>query len=98
MNIFLKIVDENEWNFNDTVDVKFFKDNRDYFKNNGGDMEILFHKTKLAHSLRSMKLSLDERKYINLDDLKKGLEMFLNDDEVKARNNNDEMLKYTLYT
>ena len=29
MNIFLKIVNENDWNFNDTVDVDFFKDNRD---------------------------------------------------------------------
>mgnify|MGYP001442413904 CR=1 FL=1 len=99
MNIYLKIVNENEWNFNDTVDVEFFKKNRDYFKNNGGDMEILFHKTKLAHSLRSINLSEEERKYINLDDLKKGLEMFLNDDEVKSRNKNfEEMLQYTLYT
>lgn len=98
MNIYLKIVKENEWNINDSVNVEYFKKNRDYFKNNGGDMEILFHKTKLAHSLRSIKLSNEERKFINIEDMDKGLEMFLNDDEIKARNNNDEMLQYAIYT
>ena len=51
-DIFLKIVDDNEWSIksDDEIPVDFFEKNIKYFKFNGGDMETLFHKCKIAHS------------------------------------------------
>ena len=57
-----------------------------YFSFFGRDMETLLAKVKIAHSRRVFCLSNDKKKYITLDDLNRGFEMFLNNDEVKNRN------------
>jgi hypothetical protein len=56
--------------------LNFFKDKYKDFTNFGGDMEILLFSTKIAHSLRIFGKDPKLRKKINLDDLKKGFEIF----------------------
>jgi len=46
-------IHKEDWNFEkDSFDDKFFEENVDYFKNNGGDTENLFAKCKMVNSLR----------------------------------------------
>lgn len=48
--IFIKKVNENKWTIqDDAITTEFIELNKEYFKFNGGDMEILFTKCKIAH-------------------------------------------------
>jgi len=59
----------------------------DYFSYYGRDMETLLSKVKIAHSRRVFCLPDDKKKIITLEDLNNGYDMFMNNDEVKKRNN-----------
>jgi hypothetical protein len=48
-------------------------------------METLLAKTKIAHSRRVFCLPIEEKKKLNKEDLDKGFELFLSNDEVKKR-------------
>ena len=86
-NIFLQIIKKGDWDYKEHDKfLDFFTKNRDYFKFNGGDMETLFHKCKLVHSKRVIRCHYSEKKKINMDDLEKGLELFIMDDNIKKRN------------
>ena len=75
--IFDKIVKDNNWRSN--VNDEFFKKNHKEFKYFGGDLETLFHKTKLAHGLRSLNLKKEDKRNINIDDINKGFELFVSE-------------------
>ncbi len=79
--IFEKMVKDSDWK--SEVELKFFKDNIKKFKHFGGDMENLFHKSKLAHSFRALKLPPEEKKIIIMDDLNYGMKLFVQDEEEK---------------
>jgi len=90
--IFIKKANDQNWNissYND-VPISFFEDNLDIFYYNGGDMETLFQKCKMAHSYRVLSLHPDEKKKINKLDLEKGLEFFL---ESRKNNKNNYSLE-----
>ena len=57
----------------------------DYFKYYGRDMETLFCKTKIAHSRRVFCKPKEDKTKITLKDLEKGLEVYLQNEEVKDR-------------
>ena len=80
--IYEKMASDNNWKVDCPVD--FFRDKLSSFKNFGGDMETLFHKSKLAHSKRSLKLSKDKKKLITSDDLQEGYRLFKKDTEEKT--------------
>ena len=61
----------------------FFEKNIKYFKFNGGDMETLFHKCKIAHSKRMLYCDVELRKIINNQDLLEGMKLFLENDDIK---------------
>ena len=86
--IFIKIVYENEWTINNKnlITENFFKENKEYFKHNGGDMEILFQRAKLAHSKRIFGMSEEKKKNLNFNDIKDGLKLMLINDNIKNRN------------
>ena len=72
-----KIISEKwEMSIENNKMLNFFKDKYKDFTNFGGDMEILLFSTKIAHSLRIFGKDPKLRKKINLDDLKKGFEIF----------------------
>ena len=83
--IFKKKVSDISWK-SEKIKDSWFEKNMDYFTFFGRDMETLLAKVKIAHSRRVFCLSNDKKKNITLDDLNKGFDMFLNNDEVKKRN------------
>ncbi len=87
--IYLSMIENSNWSVDGDVEksvpIEFFKKNKDYFKFNGGDMETLFHSTKIAHARRVFCLPRDQKKKINYKDLKRGMERFLCNDEVRER-------------
>lgn len=98
--IYIKKVEEDGWKIGSDEDtpIKFFKDNRELFKYNGGDMETLFHLTKIVHARRVFCLPKKEKKIINYKDLEKALTIFNDDDFIRNRNNkNDDLSNLMMY-
>jgi SpoVK/Ycf46/Vps4 family AAA+-type ATPase len=91
--IFLKKVKEIGWEIaeNSNINDEWFKKNKDYFKFYGRDMETLLAKTKLAHSKRVFCKPENEKRKITLKDLDVGMQMYLNNDEVKKRKDKYEL-------
>ena len=83
--IFKKKIADISWKSYKIKD-NWFEKNMNYFSFFGRDMETLLAKVKIAHSRRVFCLPNDKKKHITLDDLNKGFDMFLNNDEVKNRN------------
>jgi SpoVK/Ycf46/Vps4 family AAA+-type ATPase len=83
--IFKKKIADISWKSYKIKD-NWFEKNMNYFSFFGRDMETLLAKVKIAHSRRVFCLSNDKKKQITLDDLNKGFDIFLNNDEVKNRN------------
>lgn len=78
-NIFVKKVTESGWNIqtNSSISEQWFAKNIDNFVYYGRDIEVLFSKTKIAHSRRVFCLDHNLKKHLLVSDLNKGLEMFL---------------------
>jgi SpoVK/Ycf46/Vps4 family AAA+-type ATPase len=73
--IFKKKITDCNWMLDEKVTSQFFKKKMDSFKYFGGDMEVLFNRCKRAHSRRIF-CTEETKKVINLDDLRKGFEIF----------------------
>ena len=100
--IFLKKIKENEWSIMDNnldkeLPVTFFEKNINLFKYNGGDMENLWHLTKIVHSRRIFGKDHSLMKNITIEDLENALKLYCENDEVKNRDSKD-MEKYLLNT
>lgn len=87
--IFQKKVKEINWSLKKPIKDSWFENNKKYFSFYGRDIETLLAKTKIAHSKRVFCLGVKHKKIIILKDLNKGFEMFLDNDEVKNRNNDN---------
>jgi len=96
--IFIKKVKEIEWQLdtNKPITSDWFKKNKDYFEFYGRDIETILAKTKIAHSKRVFGKPENEKKKINLDDLNKGLEIYLKNNAVKGRLE-EEYIKKQIY-
>ncbi len=92
-NIFLKKVYELNWCIDDkAIDEEFIEKNKHYFKFNGGDMEILLAKCKIAHSKNLLKYKDKIKKILTKEDVDYGFSIYLENPSVKNRNND-----YLLY-
>jgi SpoVK/Ycf46/Vps4 family AAA+-type ATPase len=87
--IFKKKVYDIGWTLDEKINSKFFEDNFDSFKYFGGDMEILFSRCKRAHSRRVFASNDENKKLLNLTDLKKGFESFKNHRQIKEKEKNE---------
>ena len=87
-NIYLKIVYDHEWKFKEDYipSTEFFDKNKNYFKYFGGDLENFFNSCRIAHARRAMTIHPKFKKCLTDEDLNKGLEFFINNDEIKKRN------------
>lgn len=93
--IYMKMVRDEDWEIVDPVKdcpLKFFNENREIFKFNGGDMETLFHMTRIAHARRVFCLPRNDKKKIVYEDIERALEIFINDESIKKRNNNSDII------
>ncbi len=102
-HIYLKKLKENEWEVlnNDedkNIPLTFFEKNYDMFLYNGGDMENLWHLTKISHARRVFGKSNDIVKKISIEDIQKAFEMYSLNDEFKNRKNDvHKYLQNTMY-
>jgi SpoVK/Ycf46/Vps4 family AAA+-type ATPase len=98
-NIFLKKVKDIGWELDTTnITVDWFKKNKEYFRFYGRDIESILAKTKIAHGRRVFCKSENEKKKIILQDLEKGFEIYLNNEDIKNKKNENELKKYLNYT
>lgn len=74
--IFIKIVECNNWSVSDDLEVKIFTENKEEFKFFGGDMETLFFACKIVHARRVFCLDEAEKKKITNKDVVEGLKIF----------------------
>ncbi len=88
IDIFKKIVENNNWKLGEDtdIDVEWFKKNYKDFSSYGRDMEQLFTYTKISHSRRVYGKDPSIRKKINMDDIKRGFEVFLENRKKKEHN------------
>ena len=82
--IFNKKICDISWK-NESFKHSWFENKMKFFSYYGRDMETLLAKVKIAHSRRVFCLPNETKKNLTLEDLNKGYEMFLNNDEVKNR-------------
>jgi AAA+ superfamily predicted ATPase len=94
-NIFLKKVSDAKWSIDIDADLKitasWFEKNLDYFKFFGRDIETLLAKTKIVHGRRVFCKPVEEKRKLTMKDLEKGFELYLKNDEVKKRKENESM-------
>jgi SpoVK/Ycf46/Vps4 family AAA+-type ATPase len=90
MRIFIKKVNDNGWSIdnNSKIDKCWFEKNLKCFKYFGRDVEILFTKSKIAHSRRVFCKPDNVKTKLTIEDLNKGFEMFI----VNDRKHNDEKM------
>ena len=88
-DIFIKKVSDFGWSVSEEIKAEWFEKNMKYFKFYGRDMETLFSKTKIAHSRRVFCKPETAKTKINMKDLENGFELFIRNDEVKQRANED---------
>ena len=98
-SIFLKKIKDHDWSIEseDEIPESFFKKNIKSFPYYGGDMETLFHKCKLAHSMRVLKCSENKKKKITKHDLNKGYELFLKSKGDTINKDNNEYDNSSMY-
>ena len=93
--IFLKKVSDSKWCIDTETDTKitseWFEKNLDYFKFFGRDIETLFAKTKIVHGRRVFCKPVEEKRKLTMKDLEKGFDLYLKNDEVKKRKENESM-------
>ncbi len=89
--IFIKKIKEFEWDIDCEKLPQIIKSNRKYFKFNGGDMEILFTKSKIAHSKNLLKTENKKKKTLTEKDILDGIKIFLENPDIKKRE--DENIK-----
>lgn len=98
--IYIKKIKESNWKILDDIEkeipIDFFEKNRNIFKYNGGDMENLWSLTKIVHARRVFGKSNDIVKKISKKDLENALELYKENDEVSARDN--DLKKYIINT
>lgn len=97
--IFLKKVKDIGWSIKDDslskgkIDVAWFEKNKGYFKYYGRDIETLLSRVKIVHSKRVFCKGEGEKRKMNYQDLEKGLEMFLKNDDIKNRREEEDRKK-----
>jgi len=92
-NIFYTIVHENGWDIEkDAVSEELLDRHRDCFQFNGGDMELLFTKTKFIHSMRVFSAEKKMKKKITKEDFEQAVREFTETDHQKKRKEKDAFI------
>lgn len=88
--IFLYRVKKDKWTIEDNINIAQFFSNKKNFKNNGGDCEIFLNRCKIEHGKRIFTLTQEDKKEqrfkLTLEDVKKGYELFINENKNRKQN------------
>lgn len=84
--IFVKMTMEIKWiiEFSQDDVEKLIKDNKDYFKNAGGDIETFISKCKMIHSRRVFSLGKEHKFILTKDDLQQTMEYIITNNKPKT--------------
>ena len=77
-DIFVYQVRESSWDFEEDFNFEELDEifnNKEHFKNNGGDTLVLFDKVKICHSRRVFGKRRRTKKFLNIQDIKQAFEM-----------------------
>ena len=86
--IFIKKVIDSDWKIEKkNIPKNFFEKNKKFFKYFGRDIENFLTKCKTAHAKRVLFLNEDEKKKISKNDLKEGLNEFIENNDNNDDNN-----------
>jgi SpoVK/Ycf46/Vps4 family AAA+-type ATPase len=97
-DIFIKKVYELNWCIeDDAINEDFIENNKYYFKYNGGDMEILLTKCKIAHSKNLLRYKNKIKKILTKQDINYGLNIYLENPSIKNRNNIEDIKNFNMY-
>lgn len=101
-NIFIKKVNELGWSINakSNINPDWFVKNSEMFTFYGRDIETFLAKTKIAHSKRVFCKCDSEKKTLTLEDMEKGLQSYLLNNETKNKKESDlfkKELQYSIY-
>lgn len=99
-NIFVKKVNEINWEIMSDITPQWFYKKIDFLSFYGRDIENLLAKTKIVHSKRVFCKNTSEKKKIKLEDLENGFEMYLLNND--AKNKRDfhyvkKQIQYSMY-
>ena len=99
-NIFVKKVNEINWEIMPDITSKWFCKNIDFLNFYGRDIENLLAKTKIVHSKRVFCKNISEKKKIKLEDLENGFEMYLLNNDTKNKRDFHyvkKQIQYSMY-
>jgi len=85
--IFQKKINDAGWSLKEEIPDKWFEPKMDTFTFYGRDMETLLSNTKIAHGRRVFCKPKEEKTKLTMKDIKSGYNMFIDNNEVKERNN-----------
>jgi SpoVK/Ycf46/Vps4 family AAA+-type ATPase len=93
--IFLKKVNDIGWSIEDNTNItdKWFENKMSYFRFYGRDIETLLAKIKIAHSRRVFCKPENEKRKISLIDLEKGFKLYLMNDDIQKRVEQENLKK-----
>uniref|UniRef100_A0A6C0EQ16 AAA+ ATPase domain-containing protein n=1 Tax=viral metagenome TaxID=1070528 RepID=A0A6C0EQ16_9ZZZZ len=81
--IFMKMIKEMEWDtaFEEKDLVPIFEQNKDFFKNAGGDIETFLSKCKMVHSRRVFSMSKEHKFVLTKEDIHTAIEFLKKNNE-----------------
>ncbi len=85
--IFEKKIKEAKWTITEDIPISWFEKNRKHFKYYGRDMETLFSKTKISHSIRVFCKPSSFKTKLIFDDLINGMELYLKNNYIENEEN-----------
>jgi len=92
--IFQKKINDAGWSLKEDIPDKWFESKMDTFTFYGRDMETLLAKTKIAHGRRVFCKPKFEKMKLTMKDITKGYDMFIDNNEVKERNDKQRHIEH----
>ena len=92
--IFQKKINDAGWTLKEEIPDKWFESKMDTFTFYGRDMETLLSKTKIAHGRRVFCKPKEEKMKLTMKDIEKGYDMFIDNNEVRERNNKNDHIEH----
>jgi hypothetical protein len=92
--IFQKKINDAGWCLKEEIPGEWFESKMDTFTFYGRDMETLLSKTKIAHGRRVFCKPKEDKMKLTMVDIKRGYDMFIDNNEVKERNNKNGNIKH----
>ncbi len=91
-----KMIDENQWEINATTEelATFIEENKQYFKNFGGDIETFLSKCKMSHARRVFSLEDRHRFVLLMEDLQQAKLLLEKNRLIEEENKSAEILAH----